>query len=178
MPETGSPAAVTQAMWRFLRNPRVTLPALIAPLRQAGRDACAVSSSEFVLLAHDWCNLDYASHSSKDDRRQLTHEHDIGYDLTTALLVDAQTGAPLAPMQVQLKTADAVYSTAEHPAEPDDHHLDQLQPTKRPTGFLALGSVFLLDYHGCRVDRQSDPHESGHAAACGPASHTFRRPGM
>ncbi|MFH1268855.1 MAG: transposase [Planctomycetota bacterium] len=129
LPEAGSEAAVTQAMWRFLRNPRVRLPALVAPLRQVGRDACAKSPSEFVLLAHDWCKLDYARHRSKRDKRQLTHEYDIGYDLTTALLVDAQTGSPLAPMQVQLKTADAVYSTAEHPAVPDGHHLDQLQPT-------------------------------------------------
>src|SRR6056297_2710264 len=97
LPGESKAAAATQAAWRFLNNERVELPALAAPLRQAGRDAAAESSSEFVLLAHDWCKIDYASHTAKSDLRQLTHEHDIGYDLTTALLVDAHDGAPLAP---------------------------------------------------------------------------------
>jgi len=82
-----------------------------------------------VLLAHDWCKIDYAKHTAKSDLRQLTHEHDIGYDLTTGLLVDADDGAPLAPMQLHVKTADSVYSTAEQAPQVDDHHLDQLEPT-------------------------------------------------
>jgi len=87
------------------------------------------SESEFVLLAHDWSKLDYAKHASKEDQRQLTHTQDIGYDLTTALLVDAETGSPLAPMQMHVRTVDAVYSTSENPPTADDHHLEQLGPT-------------------------------------------------
>jgi len=122
-------ASATQAAWRFFNNPRVEFSSLAQPLREAGRVGCLQSESKFVLLAHDWSKLDYAKHGSKEDQRQLTHEHDIGYDLTTALLVDAETGSPLAPMQMHVRTADAVYSTSENPPTADDHHLAQLEPT-------------------------------------------------
>ena len=129
LPGQSRSATATQAAWRFFNNDRVDMAALADPIRQAGRDAAAESASEFVLLAHDWCKIDYGKHTAKGDVRQLTHEHDIGYDLTTALLVDAGDGAPLAPMQLHVKTADSVYSTAEQPPHVDDHHLDQLEPT-------------------------------------------------
>ncbi len=102
---------------------------LAEPLREAGRVAAAQSRSDFVLLVHDWSKLDYSKHTAKQDLRQLTHENDIGYDLTTALLVDAHNGSPLAPMQMHVKTADTVYSTAEHVPHLGDHHLDQIEPT-------------------------------------------------
>jgi hypothetical protein len=129
LPGQGKAAAATQAAWRFFNNDRVEIAALAEPLRQAGRDAAAQCPSDFVLLAHDWCKIDYGSHSGKRDLRQLTHEHDVGYDLATALLVDAEQGTPLAPMQLHVKTANTVYSTAERPPHPDDHHLDQIEPT-------------------------------------------------
>lgn len=129
LPGQNKSAAATQAAWRFFNNPRIEMATLAKPIRQAGRDAAAESASEFVLLAHDWCKIDYGKHMSKSDIRQLTHEHDLGYDLTTALLVDAHDGAPLAPMQLHVRTADSVYSTAEQPPHVDDHHLDQLEPT-------------------------------------------------
>jgi len=129
LPGQGKAAAATQAAWRFFNNERVDIAALAEPLRRAGRDAAAESPSDFVLLAHDWCKIDYGTHTDKRDLRQLTHEHDVGYDLTTALLVDAEEGTPLAPMQLHVKTADTVYSTAEQPPHTDDHHLDQLEPT-------------------------------------------------
>lgn len=122
-------ASATQAAWRFFNNDRVELAALAEPLREAGRQACQQSDSEFVLLAHDWSKLDDSRHESKQDQRQLTHEHDWGYDLTTALLIDAATGSPLAPMQLHVRTAEAIHSTAEHPPTVGDHHLDQLHPT-------------------------------------------------
>lgn len=102
---------------------------LVEPLREAGRIACAHSGCDFVLLAHDWSKLDYAAHASKKDKRQLTHQRDIGYDLTTALLVDAKTGSPLSPMQMHLSTSEAVYSTSENRPAANAHHLEQLVPT-------------------------------------------------
>lgn len=129
LPELGEAATASQAAWRFLNNERVTLQALIEPLRKAGRDGCCHSESPFVLLAHDWCKLNYASHSSKKDLLQLTHETDIGYDLTTALLIEARTGVTLSPMQIHLKTGKGVHSTAKNPPKMSDHHLDQLEPT-------------------------------------------------
>ena len=129
LPELGNAATATQAAWRFLNNEAVTLQALVRPLRAVGRDGCRESESPFVLLAHDWCKLNYASHAAKKDLLQLTHETDIGYDLTTALLIEAQTGVTLAPMQVHLKTGKAIHSTAAQPPKRTDHHLDQLEPT-------------------------------------------------
>jgi len=129
LPECGEAATACQAAWRFLNNERVTLQALAEPLRDVGRNGCCRSESPFVLLAHDWCKLNYASHASKEDLLQLTHETDIGYDLTTALLIEAHTGVTLAPMQVHLKTGKAVHSTAKSPPKRTDHHLDQLEPT-------------------------------------------------
>jgi hypothetical protein len=129
LPEVGEAASACQATWRFLNNERVTLQALAEPLRKVGREGCCHSRSSFVLLAHDWCKLDYASHASKEDLLQLTHKTDIGYDLTTALLIEAHTGITLAPMQLHLKTGKAVHSTAKKPPKMTDHHLDQLEPT-------------------------------------------------
>lgn len=82
-----------------------------------------------MLLAHDWCKIDYKNHGSKADLRQVTHETDVGYDMTSTLLVDADNGHPLAPMQMHLKTADTVHSTATEPPHVDAHHLDQVVPT-------------------------------------------------
>ena len=129
LPGNRKSASATQAAWRFFNNDRVDMAALAEPLRQAGIDAAAESQADFVLLVHDWCKLDYSNHTTKSDLRQLTHEHDIGYLLATALLVDADDGSPLAPMQLHLKTADSVYSTAQQVPQADDHHLDQLEPT-------------------------------------------------
>lgn len=150
LPGPNKSAAATQAAWRFFNNNRVDLAGLAEPIRQAGRDAAAESQSNFVLLAHDWCKIDYANHMSKADVRQLTHEHDIGYDLTTALLVDADDGAPLAPMQIHVKTADSVYSTAEHVPPVDDHHLDQLEPTMNEVASWDLPRqvVHIIDREG------------------------------
>lgn len=125
----GQAHSATQAAWRFLNNDNVSLLDLVDPLRQAGRDACQQSESDYVLLAHDWCKIDYKTHTSKVDLRQVTHETDIGYDMTSALLVDADNGKALAPMQMHLKTADALHSTATTPPDVDAHHLDQVAPT-------------------------------------------------
>ena len=129
LPELGQAATASQATWRFLNNERVTLQALVEPLRKVGRDGCKESDSPFVLLAHDWCKVNYASHASRKDLLQLTHETDIGYDLTASLLIEAHTGVPLAPMQIHLKTGKGVHSTAKKPPKQSDHHLDQLLPT-------------------------------------------------
>jgi hypothetical protein len=130
LPDIGKSTTASQAIWRFFKNERVTLRKLIEPLRELGRQGCAASNSPFVLLAHDWCKLAYGNQQRrKKDLHQLTHKDDIGYDLSTALLVEADTGITLAPMQIHLQTADKVYSTGEHPPAVDDHHLDHLQPT-------------------------------------------------
>lgn len=94
LPESGSGLAATQACWRFLNNERVSLPALVEPLREAARHALRETDAEVALLVHGWCKLDYRRHDSKTDVVQLTHETDVGYELTGALLVSAEDGNP------------------------------------------------------------------------------------
>jgi hypothetical protein len=151
LPGNAKAIAATQAAWRFFNNERVGLTALVEPLRHAGREACQQSPSAFVLLVHDWSKIDYKGHTSKKDLRQLTHKDDIGYDMTTALLVDAHDGMPLAPMQTHLKTADCVHSTAAEPVHEYCHHLDQLEPTMREASDWQLGRTVVHV-----IDREAD----------------------
>lgn len=128
--------AATQAAWRFFSNERISLPGLIEPLRQAGKQALHESQSTFVLLVHDWSKLGYGAHNSKKDLAQLTHKHDIGYELTTALLVSADTGSPLAPMEVHLKAKGKTYST--RAGVRSENHLSQVLPTMEAAKQWAL----------------------------------------
>lgn len=129
MPGTVKSFASTQALWRFLANPRVSLMQLVEPLRSLGCRAAAESSSPYVLLVHDWSKLAYPGHSSKTDQAQLTHRDDVGYELYTALLVDADQGAPLAPMELQLRSAKGLHSTRNNRRSNAVPHLSQLFPT-------------------------------------------------
>ena len=123
--------AVTQAAWRFFANPRVTLPKLVEPVRSLAREAVAESRSAYALLVHDWSKLDYAAHTSKADITQLSHQNDWGYELRTALLIDAHDGSPLAPMELELKAADGMHSTRYARVQKTITHLSQLLPTMR-----------------------------------------------
>lgn len=126
LPATSQAFAATQATWRFLNNERISMPDLVEPLREVGRSRVRESKSRFALLVHDWCKVSFTY--GKRDLTQLTHATDIGYELTTALMVSADDGSPLAPMEMHLKTADGVISTRD-PTPQDLPHLDQVLPT-------------------------------------------------
>jgi hypothetical protein len=164
LPGKSQAAAATQAAWRFLNNENVSLMDLAEPLRQAGRCACQQSPSDYVLLTHDWCKLDYKNHRHKKDLRQLTHETDIGYDMTSALLVDADNGKPLAPVQMHLKTADTLHSTASAPPDIDAHHLDQVAPTMEEAEKWDLQRkvVHIIDREADSLGRMRTWAEAGH----------------
>ena len=91
LPSTSEAFAATQATWRFLNNERVGMPELIEPPREVGRGRVRELKSRFALLVHDWCKLSFTY--GKRDLTQLTHATDIGYELTTALLVSATMAA-------------------------------------------------------------------------------------
>lgn len=143
--------ASTQAAWRFYANDNVTLSELIKPLQEAGREGCTASSSSYVLLIHDWSTLAFGTHSSKADRVQLTHQHDIGYELSTALLVDAATGDPLAPMEVRLRAEDRVHSTRTPAPKTAAKRLDQLLPTMKAAAGWGLDKTLVHI-----IDREAD----------------------
>ena len=158
--------AATQAAWRFLNNPRVSLAALVEPLREAGRQAVREGRADFVLLVHDWSKLDYRRHTSKRDVIQLTHETDVGYELTTALLVDAKNGSPLGPMEMHLKTSPAVHSTRDPAALGDEHHREQILPTTEASAGWNLRSRIIHV-----IDREAD--SVGHFRRWDDAGHWF-----
>lgn len=151
LPGAGSSFAATQAAWRFLNNGRVTLPALVAPLRQVGVERSRTLTAGFVLLVHDWSKL--AFDDVKADQVQLTHDTDIGYELTTALLVSACDGAPLAPMELHLRTAEGMLSTRS-PAPRVRPHLEQVLPTMRASRTWGLDKpiVHVIDREADSVD--------------------------
>jgi len=148
LPATSQAFAATQATWRFLNNERIGMPDLVEPLREVGRSRVRELKSRFALLVHDWCKVSFTY--GKRDLTQLTHATDIGYELTTALMVSADNGSPLAPMEMHLKTADGVISTRD-PTPKDLPHLDQILPTMEASRRWELEKPLLHV-----IDREAD----------------------
>lgn len=149
LPGEGRAASCAQALWRFLANERVTLPALAEPPRELARQVVndAGYGSRYVLLAHDWSKLTFTTHASKADQVEVSHGDDRGYELTASLLVDAERGCPLAPMELQLWAADGLHTTRQEGLAERVGHLEQLLPTMRAaqTWGLAPQIVHVID---------------------------------
>lgn len=140
LPGAGTSFTATQGAWRFLNNSRVTLPVLVAPLRRLGVERCRQMSAPFVLLVQDWSKL--AFDDDKADLVPLTHETDLGYELTTTLLVIADDGASVAMTERHWSrwngicerpmgcSACGMFSTRT-PAPRVRGHLEQVPPTMR-----------------------------------------------
>ena len=76
---------------------------------------------------HDWSRINFAGgHTSKTDRRKMTHKTDIGYDLQSSVLVSDTSGKPLAPVVHNLMNATQVYSTMHKRPRACEKHLDEL----------------------------------------------------
>lgn len=153
LPRLTEAFASTQAAWRFFANDAVTLPALIEPLQEAGRHALEVSTADYGLVIHDWSIVHYHRHTSKNDQILFSQGSDRGYELASALLVDAATGDPLAPLELRLRTAAAVHSTRSPAPRPTASHLDEVWPTMRAAQALDLPRplVHLIDCEGDSV---------------------------
>ena len=117
-----------------------------------------------MLLAHDWSKLDFSRHASKADLATLTHRHDVGYELTTALAIDAADGAPIAPPEVHLRTGQTVHSTAATAPPTEASHLDQILPTMEATPSWSLGRrvVHVIDREADSVGHYRQWHQAGH----------------
>lgn len=97
--------------------------------RVSACQAIANSKSADALLVHDWSKLSYGKHTSKTDQARLTHESNVGYELYTALLLDADCGTALAPMELQLRCSGGVHTTRHKGLAKVVPHLDQILPT-------------------------------------------------
>lgn len=165
LPDQGKAFSATQAAWRFLNNDRVTLPALVEPLRAVGRERAATTISPFIMLVHDWSKLTYRpgrSESGKQDLAQLTHSKDVGYELTTALLVNADDGSPLSPMELHCLTGNGVLSTRARTRAVD--HLGQVLPTMAAslTWGLSKPLLHVIDREADSVGHYRSWHKAGH----------------
>jgi len=147
-PETASTFAATQAVWRFLDNDRVSLSKLVEPLIHFARKQI---HSPYTLAVIDWSKIDYFHHESKKDRIQRTHQYDIGYDLAVHLLVDTNTGRPIAPVGMLMKTSNGFLSTSERSIDKDTPHHNQVLPMMDEVESLGLPTRLVHV-----IDREAD----------------------
>jgi hypothetical protein len=161
LPDKGKAFAATQGAWRFNNNENVTLPALVEPLRACGAQRVAETHAPFALLVHDWSKVALPDNV---DAGPLTHAQDVGYELTTALLVSADDGAPVAPMEFHCRTNEGLLSTRTHVR--DVSHVDQILPTMNAS--RDWGSTKPLVHV---IDREAD--SVGHFRKWHQAGHTF-----
>lgn len=119
--------AHTQALWRFLSNEKVTPERLSEPVVAACHEALRRCEGDHVLCIHDWSRINYGGHPSKKDRLQMTHATDIGYELQSSLLVNAQDGNPLSVAAQNLVSAEGIWQSRQVKMQADDQaHLDEL----------------------------------------------------
>ena len=97
---------------------------MIEPMHQAVRTEFARKQGVFLNVI-DWSTLSFGNHVSKTDRVKLTHDKDVGYDLTTALIVRGDDGSTIAPVMITLTNADGVLSTRNDILPVDLCHVDQ-----------------------------------------------------
>lgn len=147
LPGAGSAWASAQAAWRFFNNEAVTPDGLAGPLREAVRRALDASRSDHVLVVVDWSKIDYRRHASKADRRGFCNPGEAGYALTAALAVDAATGDPLGPLELELDTAGGTLTTRGGGVRPSVHYVEQVAPLMAAAGGWGLPRtpVFVMD---------------------------------
>ena len=161
LPSTAMPMASVKAMSRFLHNESVTLPALIEPAQEAIRTAVARSASPWVLVVHDWCLL---SSSANADRVIVGPTRSEGYDLGTALVVDAADGRPLGPMELRLGMKNAVLTTRPGSPVVPPTHINQLQDVMTESRRWNLGRtpVHVVDREADSIHHYREWHRHGH----------------
>jgi len=129
LPDARGVFAATQAGYRFLNNPRVTLRALARPLVETARVEAQTACDRWALVVHDWSQLMYPSHDGKRDRIALSSRGGPeGYELQTALVVSDRDGLPLAPLAMSLRAADGVHCSRSLRVRAPLSPLDELAP--------------------------------------------------
>lgn len=164
LPQVGDSFAAAQAAWRFVDNAKTTLPILVEPLRDLGRRGANQSLSPYVLAIAEWSKLAYEGHQSKADQVRLSNPLDHGYELTTALLVDAATGMPLAPMEISVLAAAGHHTTAQEAVQPHTAPLDQIRPLVQASRLWGINKrvVHVIDREGDSLSEMRQWHADGH----------------
>jgi hypothetical protein len=119
--------AAVIAAHRFWYNDSATLPRLIEPLHQLARQWRQQAPRTWGLVVHDWSLLSYPRHQRKADPIKVHNGR--GYELTAALLVEADAGQPIAPLEVRLRSARGVFSTRTPAPGPKAFRIDEVLPS-------------------------------------------------
>ena len=164
LPATAQTMAAVKGMHRFLNHEDVTLAAVIEPVQDEIRIAVAASPAPVALCLHDWSMFSFHTHTSKIDCFQRTHDQDVGYDLGTALVVDADNGRPLGPMELRLRTAHGLLSTRPGGGASPPAHIDELADvmTDSRRWKLARPLVHIVDREADSVGHYRAWHAAGH----------------
>lgn len=166
LPGTARPFAATRAMSRFLNHDEIPFHAVLEPAPDAVRTALAPSLSPLALAVHDWSMFPFHTHTSKTDRLQRSHDKDLGYELGTALIVDAADGRPLGPMELRLRTGTGMLSTRLSPAAMPPGHVDELLEVMAESRNWQLNKTLIHV-----IDREAD--SVGHYRAWAAKGHRF-----
>jgi len=86
----------------------------------------------WALVVHDWSALSYPKHTGKRDGMSHGSKDSRGYDLGTLLLVDGESGDPVAPLEMELRAADEIHSTRVAAVRREDSRLDNILPAMPP----------------------------------------------
>ncbi len=164
LPGTAQSFAAARAMTRFVNHQDIPFCALIEPAQDAIRADLAACPGRFVLTVHDWCMFNFNTHSSKHDRYVRSHGSDLGYELGTALIVDAVDGRPLGPMEFRLRTACGMLSTRLGGAALPPGHVDELDDVMAESRRWNLGRtpVHVIDREADSVGHYRRWHAVGH----------------
>ncbi len=151
LPSGQSGMADTQALWRFLNNPRVRPVDLSAPLLSMARQGIQEGCQDYALAVHDWSRLNFRSHDRKPDRVRMTHKDDVGYELQSTVLVTDRDGSPICAPAQNLRTAKGLLSSRADGVLPMKAHLDELSERVAWLEQQALGRPLVHI-----VDREAD----------------------
>jgi hypothetical protein len=136
---------------RFLHNDHVGMPTLAEPLYQLAHAWRRQAPTSWGLSIHDWSSLSYHGHTRKTDQTQLTNRASRGYELTTLLLVEGQAGRPIAPLEIRLRAARAVYSTRSPAPDPKAFRIDEVLSSMQAVTALGLSGPLVHV-----IDREAD----------------------
>jgi len=128
--------AHTMGSFRFFSNPALRLTELYEPCRQALAELVPVGARTYVV--YDVSPVDYSHHDAKRDRIQVGNEYGQGYELFSALVLDAE-GRPLGPVMQELRTADGCLSSEASEPFPFVDHYEQVERGVRAARFHLPG---------------------------------------
>lgn len=126
LPSGDKAFADTQALWRFLSNPRVNPVDLAGPVLALAKLGIEQGCDGYALAVHDWSRLNFHTHGSKLDRVRMTHDTDVGYELQSTVLVADRDGSPIGAPTQNLRTAHGLLSSRWDGAQEMRPHLDEL----------------------------------------------------